>query len=1677
MFSLHTLRSLILILCISILGLMDAQATHIMGGEVTYEFVGFSGGQAQYDITFNVYVDAAPPSNFPTGALNSINFGVYNKANNTVIVDSVISNNFITANQVTPSLPPSCPPSAVPSLSAFLNTTTVRVRLPINTEGYFVMYEVCCRNGAILNINNVNDAGNTFYTEIPSALTPNSSPQFADAAIPAMCTGDTTTFVNSAVDPDGDRLIYSFVTAYDGASPGNPQPFPPSTYNPPPASINWATTYGLSTPFGAGGYAQINPSTGVASYYTPNAGQYVVTIEIKEYRNFPGVGDSLIGRTRRELQIVVDANCPPNPPPNDGIVNQPGGPGTPGEGVTPVPGNPNVYNITAGQAVSFEVAVSDPGGDSVFIESEGNILDGTNGYMGPLATMPDTIAKDSVSSRFYWLTDCDVQGAFQVFANTGDRGCPPKVNNQVFLINVTPFRAANILGRDTICDTTATYQYHTSEELGSLQWSVTGGILLGNDTADTIRIKWHDPNAGSIQMIQSSGLGCIDTNNRDIAIFPKPPIQAGPDTTICQGDSVQLNVQNLGAGSIAWSPSSSLLNPNTSSPIAFPSQTTQYVATYSELGGCVLRDTLTITVVGSASDLAGTSDTICPGSSQVIGKDTSLSAFFFNWSPGNLLNDSTIQRPTLANPGTLTDSSQTFVLEAAYIAGPDTCYSYDTVVHWLPPQYSVDLGPDTTVCSNSSLNLRAQSADSLVEHLWLNLAGDTLSQDTTLAFSASNPGPGRLDSTLIFQGKNTFGCIASDTSVIGVWPLPNKAGFLGNDTARCVLDSLSIPIPNTSPLDSFYTEVLAPLPPDLSFQLSDTFSATPRLYFSGLSNSTDSVELHIKTTITDTSTGCQRSDTLRITLFNLPRINLVANDSICSGDSLQLALSSSPRLGSLNWSWSPATGLDNPNSNTPVFTAPTNMSDTITPYTFIVTATNTQTGCQSMDTLNVDVFPDVNADAGNDPSLCSGDTIQLGTAAQPNFTYSWAPSTHLDDPSLAQPQFTHSVAPGQPADTLQYILTATLNGCIDQDTVEVITFPRPPAANIRGTTPVCPFVQNIQYLSDTTSSDFIYTWTVNGGTLVSGQNAEAITVDWGQANTNAYVTLQIIDNQTGCLAAAIDTFPVYVNLNLQPQISGPTSPVCLNEVDSLLYHIVNPNPTSSYQWFTSPHGGFSSKTTGDSVWIVWDSAGTGQVWVEETSTTSDGLNTYNCAGFSDTLSIPLYPFPNQALGIQGQQIICINSGDTLQNYQVINPNTSNKFIWSLSGGGSILNPSDSTAEVSLEWDSLGAHSLQVQEVNPNGCFGQEYSIDISVYKAPQTPVILGPDTVCNTSLVQKYYEVLPSGMPTMAYEWSVEGGLVQEYLNDSTAVLVTWIADSSAHSLSVQAISSFSCRSALSTRSISIDRLSIDLPYLSITEEQEDVVELGFDLNRNLNDTARVFYSRLDTSQQVLKRSVGFYPQTPFTRYDTLDSGPPTEVLSYRMGAINACGDTVYSELRDLLILDAKSNDQEDISILQWNSYSDYLDIGYSNFDILRALDTSTSLEWYQNVDKPSEALSLDNGKDGFKHCYRIRVRDEPTDRYVFSNSQCIPFTHPLSFPNVITPNGDGFNDKWVVQNLQLYQEAQLRIYNRWGQEVYEAKPYTNDFRGMDLPAGTYFYYFELPGTMEPQRGFIEIIR
>lgn len=273
---------------------LTVKGEHIIGGEMYYE----CNGNGTYTFTMKLYRDCNS-SGAPFD--NPANFAVFNDQN--LLVDQRTA--FVQSiSEIDPDFDSPCinfPPNIC------VEEGTYEFTIPLDTDlsSYQVVYQRCCRNQTIQNLENPGAQGLTIVAEVPQTNVAecNSSPSFNSFPPPVLCTFETLVFDHSATDPDGDELVYSLCAPYIGGTQADPAPVPPS--NPPYDEVLWSGAYNAIDPLDADPILSIDPVTGELTGQPTVQGQFVVGVCVEEYRD--GV---LIGTNKRDFQFNV-AQCDP----------------------------------------------------------------------------------------------------------------------------------------------------------------------------------------------------------------------------------------------------------------------------------------------------------------------------------------------------------------------------------------------------------------------------------------------------------------------------------------------------------------------------------------------------------------------------------------------------------------------------------------------------------------------------------------------------------------------------------------------------------------------------------------------------------------------------------------------------------------------------------------------------------------------------------------------------------------------------------------------------------------------------------------------------------------------------------------------------------------------------------------------------------------------------------------------------------------------------------------------------------------------------------------------------------------------------------------------------------------------------------------------------------------------
>lgn len=509
---------------LSVIGISHTKATHLVGGYMSYKFL---RTEANNDKTFLLSLTLFRDVEQSTVDFDDeIEIGIY--LNNTERDrNQLVKARILTRQLVKPPGSEECDYYSDKKIQMGYYERVVT--LEPYAQGYHVYFVRCCRNiqnNLTLGTGGEPDQGQTYYCFIPNPALENSSPFFSGVPSPYMCNNDTNTFLNRAIDPDGDSLVYRMVRPFQGGDIGqnSSKPTPPSKLSLPIEEVEYRVGYHNNRPFGAGGIATVDLASGLTTLLSREIGSFVIAIEVEEYRN--GV---LFSRVRLDMQILV-LDCPPNKKP---VASNDGG---------------KYFEIEAGERLCFDVRGRDSDinpTQSVTVYGSGDILTGENGVTAPLATMLTRKALGSVETEFCWTPSCDQarDKPYVVTISAQDDGCPPKYDNYNIEIKVNKFVGSDeIFGPQKVC-ATKSYEYIFDavdpKPNSSFWWTVDNGTIIGDSTNENVTVTFNGSGNATIRMVEISQYGCAgDTVDYTVELIPSPqtPVVSGKDT-VCLGET------------------------------------------------------------------------------------------------------------------------------------------------------------------------------------------------------------------------------------------------------------------------------------------------------------------------------------------------------------------------------------------------------------------------------------------------------------------------------------------------------------------------------------------------------------------------------------------------------------------------------------------------------------------------------------------------------------------------------------------------------------------------------------------------------------------------------------------------------------------------------------------------------------------------------------------------------------------------------------------------------------------------------------------------------------------------------------------------------------------------------------------------------------------------------------
>jgi gliding motility-associated-like protein len=724
------MKKLLPFIVFSFLGIIPARAAHITGGEVYYTLTGVSGNDYTYHVVLKLFRDCGS-NGAPLD--NQASIGIFEKAGNTMIWNQLIARTQIIVLQITSPDPCITNP---PTVCYQVGYYEFDVTLPGIAAGYTIAFQRCCR---IPGINNLvapsGNFGTTYTADIPGtggvATGPaNNSAKFVGIDTVIVCAASPFTYSFAAFDADGDELSYTFCNAYHGGGQTGgsgcatcPDPNPPVA--PPYNFVSYASPYSGFRPMGTA--VNINPTTGLISGVAPPAGIYVVTVCVTEKRN--GV---VIAQQRKDLQIkvgdctIAEAELNPrsttcdgftmsfqNDAPPSPLINSyfwDFGTGNPGD-TSNLPSPTFTFPDTGVYIIKLVTNRNQPCSDSATTPVKiypgffpGFVYTGSC-FSNPFSFTDTTRTSYGVVDSWTWefgdpatLGDTShVQNPFWTYASAGpvtvrlivtnSKGC---IDTADVPINVLDKPALSVAFNDTLICRNDAVQLQAIGT-GNFSWTPPINISGANTATPTV-----SPTSTQWYYVDLDQNGCLNRDSVRVRVVNNVSLMAMADTTICEGDTIQLFAVSDGL-SYSWTPAANLNNPNIINPIAVTGSPTNYTVVAS-IGSCTARDDVFVNTIPYPGANAGPDMNICYNTTTQL--NASINGIRFTWTPTSYLSD-----PNILNPVAFPPRTTQYILSAYDTLGCPKP-GRDTLIVIVNKKIIAFAGRDTTVVINQPLQFQ-----------------------------------------------------------------------------------------------------------------------------------------------------------------------------------------------------------------------------------------------------------------------------------------------------------------------------------------------------------------------------------------------------------------------------------------------------------------------------------------------------------------------------------------------------------------------------------------------------------------------------------------------------------------------------------------------------------------------------------------------------------------------------------------------------------------------------------------------------------------------------------------------------------------------------------------------------------------------------------------------------------
>lgn len=571
--------------------------------------------------------------------------------------------------------------------------------------------------------------------------------------------------------------------------------------------------------------------------------------------------------------------------------------------------------------------------------------------------------------------------------------------------------------------------------------------------------------------------GCTDVTTIPVTIDPSPVVDLGPDITLCDGETAQLNSPNtLGSGTYSWSPITALSNGTAPSPTTSATSNISYTLTFTSNNGCSDSDGINVSVSSGPTANAGADVTLCEGESVQLQGSGGTS---YSWSPAATLDNAAVSNPT-ATPNITTTYTVT-------VSDASNCTATDDVTVTVVQAPTLDAGADQNVCEGDMVQLGAIGTGSFAWSPSTGLSSASIA-DPTLTASVT--------ATYSVTLTDANNCSSTDDVVINVDPIP-VADF-PDPTPVCNGNAVQFADNSTGTIASYIWDfgdgqVGQGQNPTHVYPALGTYQVTLTVV---------------------SSNGCTSSTTGTAQVVDgpVPDITITNGPDLCVNEPLEITDNSYGPIATYDWDFGDGTLSANQ--------LPVHQYANSGPYTITLTLTAID-GCANTQSVDVNVYPIPNAEFITGPACVSEPvafTDQSTVSAGSIVGWEW----NFGDGSAVDYVATPTHAYGSQTSYTVTMIAQTAVGC--RDTVQHLVSVNPtPVVSISGADGCAG--SDISFTNGTMPNDntiAVWEWSFGDGSVSNLSEPSHAYADLG-----TYMVQLEATSDSGCVGSGSTTVEVY----------------------------------------------------------------------------------------------------------------------------------------------------------------------------------------------------------------------------------------------------------------------------------------------------------------------------------------------------------------------------------------------------------------------------------------------------------------------------------------------------------------------------------------------------------------------